>query len=104
MPRYLNLRTGKPTTNADPKRGIWYSAGKGCDYWTDDWSRLRILANGIPSCPHCGAFGYQVEAGPWFRSADEKEAESPGYLEVLAKKKEACLTQRVLKRFLPVGS
>ena len=102
--RFLNLKTGKPTTSTDPERGVWYTAGKGCDYWTDDWSKLAVNGLGIPTCPFCGSLGFQVKAGAWDKGAQQKEAETPGYLEVLARKKEACLSQRVLKRFLPKGS
>lgn len=89
MSKYLRL-DGTPTDAEDPKRGIWYSAGQHCGYWTDDWSKLSRHTPGIPCCPHCGCVGMQTTARDWLAVPDLFLDTHPRYDEWLPQSKEQC--------------
>ena len=68
VPSYQRLKDGEPTTADDGERGVWYSAGGTCGYWTDDWDKLKT-AGMIPCCPTCGAPGMQITFAKWIDGA-----------------------------------
>jgi hypothetical protein len=55
----LRRLNGQPADDTDGLRGVWYSSR--CRYWTDDWSKLKLVGPGIPVCPHCNSVGFQAE-------------------------------------------
>jgi len=79
---------GTSTTAKDPKRAIWYAAGEGCGYWTDNWNALA--GGGPPGCPHCGAVGFIGDAGSWYEGAKSFESDHPDYVQFLDSVKEVC--------------
>lgn len=88
MAKYLNVM-GHRVGSTNISRLVWYSAG-GCGYWTDDWEKLNCV--GIPTCPNCGAVGFQVTAEEWERGAIQfEESGNLGYLDFCNKNKETCL-------------
>lgn len=87
IPKYMTLN-GEVVDGNNLNRGVWYSAG--CQYWTDDWSKLRVIRDGIPRCPKCGAVGFQAIWKEWMEGAEKFAAENPGYLEFLEFNKEKC--------------
>ncbi len=89
MSDYQRIDNGERTAADDPERGIWYATGK-CGYWTDDWSKLTS-SNGIPTCPGCGAPGFQTTAGEWFDGAKEFAKTNAHYNEFLSQSKEHCV-------------
>lgn len=99
MAKYLT-EEGRVCTPDDPKRALWYGW---CTYWTDDWDELRskhpvkmsAIVGGTPSCPTCGAFGFQTTAADWFAGAERFEREGNArYQEFLAYSKETCHGKR----------
>ena len=97
--KFRILGTGEATTETDPNRGIWYSAGGTCGYWTDDWSKLSTHGkHGIPCCPECGAVGMETNYGDWSGGAvKHEEAGNPRYAEFCEAEKERC-DRKVLRR------
>ncbi len=81
-------KAGNPIHKDSPERTIWYGD---CGYWTDDWDKLTIVANGIPVCPICGIPGYYGTAreflGP---DLDTYNKHNPGYKKYLLANKEKC--------------
>ena len=88
-PKYVTS-SGEKTTEDDPNRLIWYSAG--CGYFTDNWHLLKS-ANGIPICPKCGCPGMQVEAEKWDEGVFKYDKGNPGYLAFCKNNKEKCMKQ-----------
>ena len=79
---------GQRTHEADPRRGIWYSAS--CTYWTDDWTTLkRLELYPIPACPHCGSPGLQTTAEEWDTGVRNFATSHPHYAEFVDSLKSA---------------
>ena len=96
---FQRLSDGKTTTADDPKRGVWYSAGVTCGYWTDDWSKLTTNG-GIPCCPKCRCVGMQTTADDWFSGAEKFQTDHSRYLEFLEWVKEKCDRHDRKEKFL----
>lgn len=80
---------GSVTVSDDPQRAVWYSTN--CHYWTDNWTKLRLVMHGLPVCLGCGSPGLQATFAPWWKAAEQHEqAGHPGYCERLKSWKEKC--------------
>lgn len=91
---YQRIDDGKPTIADDPERGVWYSAGQSCGYWTDDWTKLVKVGPGIPVCPHCKMVGMQTTFKEWIDGAKKfEESGYPWYRKWLLETKEKCFRQ-----------
>lgn len=95
MSKYIDDR-GERVAESDPKRLVWYSAG--CTLWTDDFDVLNT--RGIPSCPHCGAVGFQISAEEWEKGIRKFERTYPGYLALLTGLKEKCRPKDIPEVFI----
>ena len=78
--------------DAPDRSRVWYGL---CEYWTDDWSKLKDTTGdgrGIPCCPVCGAVGFEQSAADWWRQVDEYEVlmGHPGYRKQIEDAKERC--------------
>ena len=91
MTKIINNR-GEPVAADDPDRQIWY--GVHCGFWTDDWSLLKKVGSGIPSCPTCGNVGCQTSAEDWDNGVLGFDKENPGYAAFLNANKSTCLRSR----------
>lgn len=87
---FQRLDNGRPTNADDPLRGVWYSSGGSCGYWTDDWQKVAN-GGGIPCCPVCRCPGMQATFREWMEGAERFQAEGhPHYVEFLSFHKERC--------------
>lgn len=78
---------------------IWYAAGN-CGYWTDDFSKLKIVGPGIPCCPKCSAVGFQMDKSDWDSGAEKFQEKRPRYIEFLNSIKETCDSSKtVMKKY-----
>lgn len=98
MNDYRILSNGEHTTSDDPERGVWYASGN-CGYWTDDWSKLPSRG-GIPSCPGCGAPGFQTTARGWWAGVDSYDKDHPYYKAFVSESKEHCVGRGALSFLL----
>ena len=75
---------------------VWYS--NACSYWTDNFDNLSTtdFPFSIPTCPHCGSVGYQIELDEWNKSLAIHNEGSPGYQEFITQLKETCKGSGVL--------
>ena len=81
--------TGNPVPAESPDRLMWYGL---CNYWTDDWDKVKRFGPGIPCCPICGAPGFQNVMANWDASAQEfQDNGHPDYVKFLNEVKESCL-------------
>ena len=93
---YHLFYNGEPTTVDDPLRAIWYSTWQdGCDYWTDDFSKLVTSRFGHPACPNCGGLGWRMTAREWLEHAEKYQLENPHYVNFLEGRKETCSKDRL---------
>lgn len=93
---------------ADPDDALlWYGL---CTYWTTDWDKLgrtpptvidgRSVPGGIPTCPECGAVGFQATLAEWRAGIWAFDRENPGYADWIATLEETCHGPGVTTRAL----